>query len=118
MLNIFSKFLDFNQREVNKLKIKVDEINKFEDKVRNLKTEDFKVQTDKLRHQIRSGEKTIDEIMSYGFALVREMSRRTLGERHYDVQMMAAVALHEGKVAEQRTGEGKTLSATAPLYLN
>src|SRR3989338_389066 len=118
MLNIFSKFLDFNRREVNKLKEKVEEINKLEDSVRNLKLEDFKKRTDQLRHILKSGEITIDEIMPEAFAIVREVSRRVLGERHYDVQLMAGVALHLGKVAEQRTGEGKTLSATAPLYLN
>lgn len=118
MFNIFKKFVDFNKREIDKLKKQVDEIGSLEDKARALKTEDFGKETKKLQEQIQKGDKTLNEVLPWAYALVRETARRVLGERHYDVQLMAAVALHEGKVAEQKTGEGKTLSATAPLYLN
>jgi preprotein translocase subunit SecA len=118
MFNIFKKFFDYNQRELDKLQQKVAEINALEDKVRVLKDEDFKKETEKFKEQIQSGQKTLNEILPWAFALVRETSRRILGERHFDEQIMAAIALHQGKVVEQKTGEGKTLSATAPLYLN
>lgn len=118
MFNIFKKFLDYNQREVDRLAQRVAEINKLEDKARVLKDSDFKEETKKLQSQVQSGEKTLDDILPWAYALVREVSRRVLGQRHFDQQLIAGVALHEGKVAEQKTGEGKTLSATAPLYLN
>lgn len=118
MFNIFKKFLDYNQKEVDRLKKRVAEINALEDKARVLKDDQFAKETEKLKNQIQSGEKTLDDVLPWGYALVREVSRRVLGERHFDEQLMAAVALHQGKVAEQKTGEGKTLSATAPLYLN
>lgn len=118
MLNLFKKFINFNQREVDRLKKRVDEINALEDKARVLKDADFIQETKKLRSQVQNDAQSLDESLPWAYALVREMARRTLGERHYDSQLMAGVALHEGKVAEQKTGEGKTLSATAPLYLN
>lgn len=118
MLGFLKKFFDYNQREIKRLRKKVVEINALEDKARVLKEEDFKKETEKFKNQIQSGQKSLDEILPWAYALVREAARRTLGERHFDEQLMAAIALHEGKVAEQKTGEGKTLSATAPLYLN
>ena len=125
MFNPFKSFFDFNKKEIDRLAKRVDEINKLEDSVRSLKDADFAKETKKLQAQIKSGnlpagrqENTLDEILPYAFALVREAARRVLGTRHYDVQLMAGIALHEGTVAEQKTGEGKTLSATSPLYLN
>ncbi len=118
MLKFIKKYFDFNEREINKIKKKVAEINALEDEVRKLKDEQFVKETEKLKKQIQSKEKTLDEILPYAYALVREASRRTLGQRHFDVQLIAGVALHEGKIAEQKTGEGKTLSATTALYLN
>jgi len=118
MFNIFKKFFDYNQREINKLRKKVEEINSLEDKARVLKEDEFKKETEKFKEQIQTGQKTLDEILPWAFALVREASRRILGERHFDEQLMAAIALHQGKVVDQKTGEGKTLSAAAPLYLN
>src|SRR3989344_1255649 len=111
MFNLFKKFFDFNQKELGRLKKKVDEINSLEDKVRSIKDPDFKNETEKLKTQAQSGDKSLDEILPWSYALVREASRRILGQRHFDVQLIAGIALHEGKIAEQKTGEGKTLSA-------
>ena len=118
MLNIFKKFFDYNQREIERIKLKVEGVNSFEDKARNLKEIDFQTETKKLKQQIQSGEKKLDEVLPWSYALVREAARRVLGQRHFDVQLIAGIALHEGKIAEQKTGEGKTLSATTALYLN
>ncbi len=118
MLGFLKKFFDYNEREVNRIRTKVDEINKLEDKSRGLKDKDFSKETKSLKEAIQSGEKTLDDILPWAFALVREASRRVLNQRHFDVQLIAGIALHEGKVAEQKTGEGKTLSATTALYLN
>src|SRR3990167_5996094 len=118
MLNIFKKFLDYNQREINRLTYKVDEISKLEDWTRKLKVKDFKEYTEKLKDDIQTGKTTLDEILPRAFALVREASRRILGQRHFDVQLLAGISIHEGKIAEQKTGEGKTLSATTAMYLN
>jgi preprotein translocase subunit SecA len=118
MFSLFNKLLNYNEREITKLRKTLEEINKFEDTTRNLKDEEFKEETLKLKQQIQSGEKTLDGVLPWSYALVREASRRVLGQRHFDVQMMGAMALHNGKIAEQKTGEGKTLTATAALYLN
>ncbi len=118
MFSFFKKLFDYNQKEIERLRKIVMEINTHEDRARVLKEEDFKKETDILKKHIQNGEKTLDEVLPWAYALVREGARRVLGERHFDEQLMAGVALHEGKVAEQKTGEGKTLSSTAPLYLN
>lgn len=118
MFGFLKKLFDYNQKEVSKLRKKVDEINQLEDKTRHLKDEDFSKETERLKNEVQAGKKTLDDILPWAFALVREAARRTLGERHFDEQLMAAIALHQGKVAEQKTGEGKTLSSTAALYLN
>ncbi len=118
MLNIFKTFFDYNERELNRIRKAVTAINALEDKARVLKDTDFTRETKKLKDQIRSGAHALDDILPWSYALVREASRRVLGQRHFDVQLIAGIALHEGKVAEQRTGEGKTLSATSALYLN
>lgn len=118
MFSFFKKFFDYNQREVNRLRKKVDEINNLESEVRRLKDNDFPKETQKLKELVISQEKSLDEVLPWAFALVREAGRRVLKQRHFDVQLMAGIALHEGKVAEQKTGEGKTLSATTALYLN
>lgn len=118
MLNFLKKLFDYNQKQIERLKKKVEEINKLEDKVRVLKDEDFKKETKKLKEAIAEDEKKLDQYLPWAYALVREAARRTLNQRHFDVQLMAAIALHEGKIAEQKTGEGKTLSAVPALYLN
>ena len=118
MFSFFKKLFDYNQKEIDRLSKIVDDINAQEDRARVLKDEEFAQETQKLKDQIQSKEKRLDEILPWTYALVREVARRVLGERHFDEQLIAAVALHEGKVVEQKTGEGKTLSSTAPLYLN
>lgn len=115
-MNIFSKLLDLNAREVDRIKKIVDKINDFEPKIKKLKDKDFADKTAEFKKRLEKGE-TLEEILPEAYALVREASYRVLGMRHYDVQLMAAVALFEGKVAEQKTGEGKTLSAVPALYL-
>jgi len=118
MFNFISKFFDYNQKEINRIRKRVGEINALEDKARKLKDENFSKETEKLKKLIRSKEKTLEDVLPWSFALVREASRRILGKRHFDVQLIAGIALHEGKIAEQKTGEGKTLTATTALYLN
>jgi preprotein translocase subunit SecA len=118
MFNLFKKFFDYNARELERINLKVKEINALEDKVRVFKDEDFAKETAKLKKVIQSDETKVDENLPWAFAIVREASRRILDQRHFDAQLIAGVALHEGKIAEQKTGEGKTLSATTALYLN
>ncbi|MFA5769932.1 MAG: preprotein translocase subunit SecA [Patescibacteria group bacterium] len=118
MFNIFKSFFDYNQKEINRLQKKVEEINNLEDKARDLKDKDFVTETKKLQKIVQADENKISEILPWAFALSREAARRTLGQRHFDVQLIAALALHEGKITEQKTGEGKTLSSVPALYLN
>lgn len=117
MLKIFSKILDVNAREIERIKKIVERINSLEPKVKKLKDKDFAAKTKEFRKRLEKGE-TLENLLPEAYALVREASYRVLGMRHYDVQLMAAVALFEGKVAEQKTGEGKTLSAVPALYLH
>jgi preprotein translocase subunit SecA len=116
MLKLFSKFLDLNQKELDRLSKTVAKINAQEEDTKKLKDKDFPKKTKEFIDRVESGE-TLEDILPEAFALVREAAWRSLGKRPYDVQLMAGVALFEGKVAEQKTGEGKTLSAVAPLYL-
>ena len=95
----------------------VDKVNSYESWAQGLKDDEFPIQTQKFRDRLRSGE-TLDQILPEAFALVREAARRVLGERHYDVQIMGAIVLHEGKILELKTGEGKTLTSVPAGYLN
>lgn len=118
MFGILKRFLgDNNDKEVKRLRAKVDEINGFEEGLKNLSDSSLARYTEKFRDRLTEGE-TLDDILPEAFAVVREASRRILGMRHFDVQMMGGICLHEGKIAEMRTGEGKTLVATLPTYLN
>jgi len=92
-------------------------ISALEDEVKSLSDAQFKEESPRLKERLKSGE-TLDEVLPRAFALVREASRRTLGQRHFDVQLWGGIVLHRGAVAEMMTGEGKTLAATAPIYLN
>ena len=118
MFSFIKNFLDFNQGELNRYKIKLAEINALEEDARKLSDSDFPAETAKLKEQVMSGDKTLNDVLPWSYALVREAARRSSNQRHYDVQLMASMGLHEGKVLEQKTGEGKTLTATAALYLN
>jgi preprotein translocase subunit SecA len=106
-----------NDRYVTKLQKIVTQINAFEPTLEALSDEELKAQTDKFRRQLEEG-KTLDQILPEAFATVREASKRTLGMRHFDVQMIGGIVLHRGEIAEMRTGEGKTLVATLAVYLN
>ncbi|MBP6856436.1 MAG: preprotein translocase subunit SecA [Candidatus Pacebacteria bacterium] len=117
-MNILTKiFGDGNQAFVKSLNKKVLEIASFEPEIQKLKDEDFPKKTKELKERLSQGE-SLDDILAYAFALVREAGLRTLSERHYDVQMIGGMVLHSHKIAEMRTGEGKTLVATLPAYLN
>ena len=104
-------------RQVRQLEKIAEEVNSFEPKISALSDEQLKAQTSKLKQDLASG-KDLDEILPEAFATVREAAQRTLGQRHYDVQIMGGAALHRGNVAEMKTGEGKTLVSTLPAYLN
>ena len=118
MFKFLTKFLDLNQKEVDRLKTRVDQINTFTVKYKKLKKdEDFVAETAKFKNRLADGA-TLDELLPEAFALAREASDRAIGLRPFDVQLMAAAAFHQGQIAEQKTGEGKTLSAVPTLYLN
>ena len=106
-----------NDREVRKLQKLVNKINELEAGLGELNDADLKAETGRLRQQLAEG-KTLDELLPEAFAVVRETARRVMGMRHYDVQMIGGLTLHQGRIAEMRTGEGKTLVATLAAYLN
>ena len=106
-----------NERELDRIKKIVIKINELEENFRNLENVDFPKKTKEFKEKIQSGE-NIENILPEAFALVREASKRTRGERHFDVQLIGGIVLHEGKIAEMRTGEGKTLTITLAAYLN
>jgi len=116
MLNIFSKLLDINKREIDRLTKIVEKINAQDSKVKKFKDKDFAEKTEEFKKRLAKGE-TLEDLLPEAYALAREASWRAIGLRPYDVQLMAAIALFEGKVAEQKTGEGKTFSAVPALYL-
>ncbi|HDM32009.1 MAG TPA: preprotein translocase subunit SecA [bacterium] len=117
MLNLKKIFGDQNEKYLKKIKPIVEKINSLEKEFEKIPDEKLKEKTLEFKERLKKGE-TLDDILPEAFALVREAAKRTLGQRHYDVQVMGAIALHEGKVVEMKTGEGKTLTATMPLYLN
>ncbi len=118
MFNIFSKIFDTNARELKKLQPLVVEVNSWEEKVKKYTDKQLLKKKEEFQERIKSRGATLDSLLPEVYACVREASRRVLTQRHFDVQLMAGIALHLGKIAEQKTGEGKTLTATLPLYLN
>jgi preprotein translocase subunit SecA len=110
-------FGDPNERELNRHRVVVDEINAFEPRMKDFSDGELRAKTDEFRNRLADGE-TLDDILPEAFAVVREASVRTIGLRHFDVQLIGGIVLHQGKIAEMKTGEGKTLVATLPLYLN
>jgi len=106
-----------NQREVKRLQPIVETINALEPRISELSNEQLQAKTIEFKERFSKGEK-LDELLPEAFAVVRETTQRILGQRHYDVQLMGGMVLHSGKIAEMKTGEGKTLTATLPLYLN
>ena len=117
-LNLITKFIkSSNQKELDRIGKIVEKINSHEEDFKNLNDDDFPKKTNEFRNQLKDG-KTLDELLPEAFALVREAAKRTRNERHFNVQLIGGVALHEGKIAEMRTGEGKTLTITLAAYLN
>src|SRR6201993_1167064 len=106
-----------NDRRIRAYRPRVDEINALEPELIKLSDEALKARTEEFRKQLAEG-KTLDDILVPAFATVREAAKRTLGQRHFDVQLVGGMVLHEGDIAEMKTGEGKTLVATLAVYLN
>ncbi|WP_422020906.1 preprotein translocase subunit SecA [Roseibium sp.] len=106
-----------NDRKVKSFRARVEQINALETEIQALSDEDLRAQTEKFREQLKNGA-SLDDILAPAFATVREAAKRALGQRHYDVQLIGGMVLNSGQIAEMRTGEGKTLVATAPVYLN
>jgi preprotein translocase subunit SecA len=110
-------FGDPNERELNKHRDIVEDINKLEPQMKACSDADLRAKTDEFRQRLEDGE-TLDDILPEAFAVVRETAVRTIGQRHFDVQLIGGIVLHQGKIAEMKTGEGKTLTATLAMYLN
>ena len=108
---------DPHKKEIENLSEIVFEINRLEPEFETLTDEQLFNKSDEFKERLQEGE-TLDDLLVEAYAVVREVSKRTLGLRHYDVQMICGIALHRGTIAEMRTGEGKTLVATLPVYLN
>ena len=117
-MSIFNKiFKSYSEKEVKRIMPIVDKINSLEDEISKLTDEELKNKTNEFKEQLDNG-KTLDDILPEAFAVVREASKRVLGMRHFDVQLIGGIILHQGRIAEMKTGEGKTLVATLPVYLN
>ena len=115
----FSKiFKSSNQQELDQIKNLISAINIKEKDIKTLNQSDFREKTANFKKMAQNGSLNLDEILPESFALVREAAKRTLGERHYDVQLAGGIILHKGKIAEMKTGEGKTLVSTLPAFLN
>ncbi len=116
-MTFLEKLFGSNERVVAKIRPIVEAINSYEEAYKKLSDEDIKAKTEEFKKRVAEGT-TLDDILPEAFALVREAAGRVIGERHYDVQMMGGIVLHQGKIAEMKTGEGKTLTSTLPIYLN
>ena len=117
-MGIFRKiFKSYSEKEVKRVMPIVDKINGLEEEISKLTDEQLKNKTNEFKKQLEEG-KTLDDILPEAFAVVREASKRVLGMRHFDVQLIGGIILHQGRIAEMKTGEGKTLVATLPVYLN
>ncbi len=118
MLGVLKKlFGDLNERELKRYMQKVEKVNALESELADLSDDQLKDKTVEFKERLAKGE-TLDDLLPDAFAVVREASKRVLGKRHYDVQIIGGMVLHEGKIAEMKTGEGKTLVASLPTYLN
>ncbi|MBU3916018.1 preprotein translocase subunit SecA, partial [bacterium] len=119
MLNYIKRKVigSFSDKELKKYKPVLTAVNAFEEKVRDLTQEQCMQRVSELKDKIKEGI-SLDEILPEAFSLVRKAAQETLGERHYDVQILGGIALHRGEIAEMKTGEGKTLASTLPLFLN
>ena len=110
-------FKTYSEKEVKRVKPIVEKINSLEEEFQKLTDEQLRGKTAEFKKQLEEG-KTLDDILPEAFATVREASKRVLGMRHFDVQLIGGIILHQGRIAEMKTGEGKTLVATLPVYLN
>ncbi len=117
MLKAIADLWDTNLKEIKKLRRRVEEINALEPEFQKLSDDQLRLKTAEFKDRLANGE-TLDDLLPEAFAAVREAAKRTLGQRHFDVQLMGGMVLHGGKIAEMKTGEGKTLVATLPVYLN
>lgn len=122
-MSILGKLFDSNEKQLKKLQPIVGKVNDLEGEFEKLSESEIKDKTKAWQKEFREikddkHKEFLNRILPEAYALVREAAKKTLGQRHYDVQLMAGIALHQGKIAEQKTGEGKTLTATLPLYLN
>ena len=116
-MGIFGKLFGSNQKEISKLMPIVEKINALEAEIRRLSDEELRRKTDEFKKRIAEGE-TLDQLLPEAFAVVREAADRVNGTRPFDVQLIGGIVLHQGKLAEMKTGEGKTLTSTLPIYLN
>ncbi len=117
MFKLFKGLLDSNERELKRLQPYVDEINRLEPELELLSDMELRAKTDEFKARLSDGA-NLDSLLPEAFAAVREAARRTIGQRHFDVQLIGGIVLHQGKIAEMKTGEGKPLVATLPAYLN
>jgi preprotein translocase subunit SecA len=116
-MGFFNSIFDDNAREIKKYQKKVQLINELEPDIKALTDDQLRAKTDEFKQRLENGE-SLDSLLPEAFAVVREASWRVIGQRHYDVQLIGGMVLHDGRIAEMRTGEGKTLVATLPSYLN
>ncbi|RJR28423.1 preprotein translocase subunit SecA [Candidatus Microgenomates bacterium] len=114
---LLSRFLDSNDKQTRQIQPLIDETNSLEPEMQQLKDKDFAKKTQELKQRFSEGT-SLDTLLPQAYAVAREAAWRTIGERPYDVQLLGGIVLHQGKVAEQKTGEGKTLTAALPMYLN
>jgi preprotein translocase subunit SecA len=117
MLKWLSSLIDSNEKEVRRLQPLVDHINSLEPDFEKLSDAELRAKTDEFKARLKDGE-SLDEILPEAYAAAREAAKRTIRQRHFDVQLIGGIVLHQGQIAEMKTGEGKTLVATLPLYLN
>jgi preprotein translocase subunit SecA len=117
MFKWLSNLVDTNEKELKRLQPLVSEINSLEPEFEKLTNAELRAKTEEFKSRLGDGE-SLDEILPEAYAAVREAAKRTIKQRHFDVQLMGGIVLHQGKIAEMKTGEGKTLVATLPLYLN
>ena len=110
-------FKTYSEKEVKRVMPIVQKINSLEPSIQELTDEELMAKTPYFKEQLKNG-KTLDDILPEAFAVVREAAKRVLGMRHFDVQLIGGIILHQGRIAEMKTGEGKTLVATLPVYLN
>ncbi|WAH37710.1 preprotein translocase subunit SecA [Alicyclobacillus dauci] len=116
-MGLLKQVFNANERDIARLRRKIDRINGLESQFEHMTDEELQAMTPAFRQRLENGEK-LDNLLPEAFAVVREAAKRVMGQRHYDVQLMGGIVLHEGRVAEMKTGEGKTLVGTLPSYLN